>query len=141
MKAHFLLLILPLLLFFATPAFALWEIAEVTKDQAKELKIEVRSSPAGPNDVRVELEFKPAGQLKEYDRVELHLGTGDKDLVAPLKEEKSKDGNVVVSFSADHARLDQIRLWIMVPGVLGGYVYELRAKDFVEIAKPDSSGK
>jgi hypothetical protein len=118
------------------PCFALWGIAPVSKETAKELGMEVRSQAAGPNDVRVELEFKPEGGLKNFSQVELRVGEGDDSLVtAPLREDRSKPGRVVVSFTADRTRLDKIKLWVMVPEVLGGTVYELRVKDFVEPEK------
>ena len=34
--------------------------------------------------------------------------------------------------TADRGHLDQIHLWIMVPGALGGTVHDVRVKDFVE---------
>jgi hypothetical protein len=110
------------------PCFALWEIAPVDTEQAKKMGIDIRSIGAGPNDVRIEMEFKPEGELKDFDRVDLRLGDG---LTAPLKEDRSKPGRVIVSFSAGRAQLDKINLWIMVPGSLGGVIYEIRIKDFV----------
>lgn len=115
---------------------ALWEIDLVTKERAKELGIEVRSMPAGPSQVRVELEFKLAGELKDFDRVDLRVGQEDNPPVtAPLKEDRSKPGRVVVSFSANHAQVDSLSLWVMVPGSLGGVIHDLRVKDFVEVKK------
>jgi hypothetical protein len=119
-----------------SPCFALWGIAHVSKERAKEMGMEVRSKAAGPNDVRVELEFKPEGELKNFSRVDLRISEGGKSLVtAPLQEDRSKPGRVVVSFSADRSRLDQINLWVMVPASLGGTAYQLRVKDFVELEK------
>jgi hypothetical protein len=124
-------------IFFAIaprPCFALWEIAPVDTEQAKKMGIEIRSIGAGPNDVRIEMEFKPEGELKNLDRVDLRLG-GDSGVTAPLKEDRSKPGRVIVSFSASKAQLDKIDLWIMVPESLGGVIYEIRIKDFVAGAK------
>jgi hypothetical protein len=121
-----------LLLAAAGPCFALWEIADISRERAKELGMEVRSTPAGPTDVRVELEFPTAGALKDFSRVDLLFGEGGKTLVtAPLQEDRSKPGRVVVGFAADRTRLDRITLWVMVPGSLGGTIYQLRVKDFV----------
>jgi hypothetical protein len=115
---------------------ALWEIAEVTKEQAKKLGIEVRSNPAGPDSVRVEMEFKIDAELKNFDRVDLHIGDGDKSLVtAALKEDRSKEGHVIVSFAAERSQIERSKLWIMIPGGRGGVVYEVRVKDFVEVKK------
>lgn len=112
---------------------ALWEIETVSKERAKELGMEVRSSAAGPNQVRVELEFKLEGDLKNFSGVELSLGSRDKPvLTAPLREERSKPGRIIVSFTASAAQLDKLTLSVSVPGGLGGSIYELRVRDFVE---------
>ena len=118
-----------------SPCFALWEIAPVSKERAKELTIEVRSEAAGPNDVAVELEFKLEGALKDFSRVDLRVGKGEKLVSAALKEDRSKPGRVVVSFAADRTRLDELTLCVFVPGRLGGTIYQVRVKDFVEAEK------
>jgi hypothetical protein len=124
-----------LLLAAAGPCSALWEIADVTRKDAPKLGIEVRAIPAGPNDVRVVMELKTDGELKGFDRVELRLGEGEKVVTTALKEDRSKPGRVVVSFTAARDRLDQVRLWVMVPGADGGTVYDVRVKEFVEPEK------
>jgi hypothetical protein len=132
-KTAFSIPVLTIVLVAPSPCFASWEIAPVNKELAKKMGIEVRSEPAGPNRVRVELEFKTEGELKNYSRVELQIGGGDNPPVtAPLREDRSKPGRIVVSFTADRAPLDQLRLWVMVPENAGGTAYVLRVKDFVE---------
>jgi hypothetical protein len=119
-----------------SPCFALWEIADVSRERAKELGMQVRSEAAGLSDVRVELEFKTEGELKNFSRVDLRISDGGKELViAPLQEDRSKPGRVVVSFTADRTRLDKMNLWVMVPAPGGGTAYELRVRDFVERKK------
>src|SRR5438034_3383268 len=119
-----------------SPCFALWEIARVSKERAKEMGMEVRSEAAGPNHVGVELEFKIEGELKNFSRVDLRIGEGDNPPVtAPLREDRSKPGRVVVSFTADRTQLDKLTLWVMVPASLGGTVYDLRVKDFVDLIR------
>ena len=145
MKAAFNITVLAVLLVAPNRSFALWEIAPVSKEQAKEMGMEVRSERAGPNHVRVELEFKtegkfgefsPEGKFKDRSRVELRIGEGDNTAVtAPLREDRSKPGRVVVSFNADRAYLDKINLWVMVPESDGGSIYHLRVKDFVGLQK------
>lgn len=115
--------------------FALWSIASVSKDQAKELGMEVRAEPAGPDNVRVELEFKIEGALENFSRVDLRVGEGDELVVASLQQDRSQPGRVVVSFSAHRTQLDKTMLWVMVPESLGGTAYEVRVKDFVESEK------
>ena len=125
-----------LLVVTPSPCLALWLIDHVTSERANELGMEVRTAAAGPKQVRVELEFKLAGELKDFSRVDLRVGQGDNPPVtAPLKEDRSKPGRVVVSFSADHAQVDQLSLWVMVPGPDGGVIHDLRVKDFVDLKK------
>ena len=122
-----------------SPCFALWDLEIVSKERAKELGMEVRSTAAGPNHVQVELEFKAEGELKNFSHVDLRFGKGDNLAVAaPLREDRSKPGRVAVSFTADSAQLDKLTLQVMVPfrdGGAGGTTHELRVKDFVEVKK------
>jgi hypothetical protein len=138
-----------MLLVAPSPCFALWVHRTVTKDGAKELGMEVRSEPAGPNQVRVELEFKtegkfekfsPEGKFSSYCGVELRIGEGEDPLVtAPLREDRSKPGQepgrVLFSFTADRAQLEKLRLRVFAPESDGGTIYDLRVKDFVELKK------
>jgi hypothetical protein len=98
--------------------------------------MEVRSHLAGPADVRIELEFKTEGELKNVREVNLRISDGEKLVVtAPLREDRSNPGRVVVNFVADRTRLDKLSLWVMAPGEAGGTVYELRMKEFVDLDK------
>ena len=128
---------LALFLFVAPgPCFALWGIAPVSKEGAKELGMEVRTTANGANHVIVELEFKTEGKSKNFSSVDLRIGGGDNPAVtAPLREDRSKPGRVVVSFTADRGQLDKINLWVRVPEAAGGTIYDLRVKDFVELKK------
>jgi hypothetical protein len=122
-------------------------MAHVSKEGAKELGMEVRSTATGDNQVWVELEFKTEGKLKRfspegkfsgYCGVELRIGEGKNPLVtAPLREDRSKPkpGRVVVSFTADRTQLDKLKLWVFVPESDGGTIYVLAVKDFVELKK------
>jgi hypothetical protein len=92
-------------------SLALESIEIVTKERAKALSLEIRSNAAGPDAVRIELEFAIQGELKDYHRVALELHTGGKLLAtSTLKHEESKPGRVVVSFAADRTKLDQFTL-------------------------------
>lgn len=133
-----------------TPArcFAIWDVMTVSKEDAKRLGLEVRATVASAshlkNHVNVELEFKVEGALKEYDGrfrnssgVSLRLGKVDSlVLSAPLREDRSKPGRVLVSFLAERVQLDNATLTVSVPGspgTTGGTHYELRVKDLVEV--------
>jgi hypothetical protein len=126
------------------PCFAVWDVVTVSKEQAKQLGMEVRSNAAGPNRVQVVLEFKVEGSLKEFDGrfrdrsyVELRIGKRDNPtMAAMLREDRSKPGRVVVSFTTDRAQLDKLTLSVSVPGsagTVGGTIYELRVNEFVEL--------
>jgi hypothetical protein len=112
-------------------------IEDVSRDRARELGLEIRAKPAGPDAVRIELEFELKGALKKYDRVELEFRDGKKLLVTTaLREEHPKSGRIVVSFAADRAHLDKATLMMVVMDVpLGGSGYQIRVKDFVELEK------
>ena len=135
MKTIFSISVVAVLLFLApAPCFALWGIAPVSKEQAKELGMEVRTKATVPNHVIVELEFKAEDKLKDFSRVDLRIGGGDNPpLTAALREDRSKPGSVIVHFTAARDQLDKINLWVMVPRSRGGTIYTLHAADFVEI--------
>jgi hypothetical protein len=116
----------------ATPCFAMMSIEIVSKERAKALGMEIRSNPAGPKAVRVELEFERKGELKDFARVDLEMRDGEKWVSASLREEQSTPGHVVVSFAADRANLDKITLRVVIqPAPRDMTGYELRMKDFV----------
>jgi hypothetical protein len=125
-------------LLLATPnlCLAMMDIAVLSRAEAKKMGMEVRSMPAGPNAVRVELEFETKGELKSFHRVDLDFGEGDRFLVtSSLREERPKPGRVMVGFAADRAQLGKLTLRIVAgdPGNLSGY--DLRVKDFVDLGK------
>jgi hypothetical protein len=122
-------------LFIVTPrpCFALWATMSVDQEGAKNLGIEIRQIEGwGPNEVRIELEFKSDGELKNFDSVVLSFGDENEPrLTATLKEDRSKEGRVIVSFSAGNAQLDTIHLLIVLPVAAGRQIYDIRIKDFV----------
>ena len=143
MKTALGIAVLGVLLAAPSQCFALWGKMTVSKEQAKELGLEVRSKPAGANQVRVELEFGTEGALKNFtdgtrnfNGVQLRVGDGDNpSLTVPLKEDRSKPGRVVLGFTADQAELGKLALWVYLPFGPGGQIYELRVKDFIEPKK------
>lgn len=119
--------------------FALWDVDVVTKDRAKQLGLEIRSTASGTSHVSVELEFKVDGPLKSFSEVHLRLGTRENLVLSTtLREDRSKPGRILCSFAVDSAQLDKLTLSILVPfrdGGAGGTVHEIRVKDFVEVKK------
>ena len=135
MKTAVSIAALAVLLTSTSPCFALGSVLQVSKEEAKKMGMEVRSELAGPDQVRVELEFKVEGGLKHFKHVNLWFGEGDNPLLAAqLHEDRSKPGQVAVSFTADRAHLDKITLRVTI-SELGDTVYKLRIKDFVEPEK------
>lgn len=130
----------------SNPCFAVWDVLTVSKEQAKELGLEVRSTTARSGHVQVQLEFKVEGAFTEFDgrfkdRSGVYVRVGDAEdfsFSAALKEDRSKPGRVVAGFTADRAQLDKLTLTVGVPGspgTVGGTYYELRVKDFIEPKK------
>jgi hypothetical protein len=133
-----------LLAFGPKPCFAAWAIGgHLSKQQAKEMGMEIRSKTNGTNEVSVELEIKTEGELSSVgqvgSRVELKITKGERCLLsATLKEDRSQPGRVIVSFAADRAHLEMATLHVWVGGGvrgMGGARHELRVKDFVELGK------
>ena len=120
----------------AGPCFGMISIAEVSPAKAKELGMEVRARAAGPDAVRVELEFKAEGALKSVNWIELEAREGGKlQLSSRLREDRSKPGRIAVSFTAARGQLDKITIMVVsgVPVTDVGYV--LRVRDFVDPAQ------
>lgn len=117
------------------------EIRIIPALEAKEMGVELRSTPAGPDAVWLALEFKTEGKLKDYNpersfsRVELEVRDGKKSLLgyAVLQEQHPKPGHVLVRFMASRSYLDKLILTIVIgDGLLPGGAYELRVKDLVD---------
>ncbi len=124
-----------LLVVASSPCFAEMSIENVSKERAKELGMEIRAKAAGPNDVRVELEFETKGELKSFDRVDLEIRDGEKRVSAALREDRSKPGRVIVSFAADRANLDKITLRVVAGAPMNMTGHDLRVKDLVDLEK------
>jgi hypothetical protein len=121
------------LVFTPSQSYALETIEIVTKERAKELGLQMRVTPSGLENVRVELEFETKGQLKGYRYVVLEMKDGEKTLVSSvLKEEKTESGHIIVSFEANRAKLGQITVKVveMTTATRAGHV--MRVKEFVE---------
>jgi hypothetical protein len=128
-----------LLVVAPSTCLAVWDVMQVTKEEAKKLGLEVRSKDGAKNQVSVELEIPLAGDLGRVSEVILQVGQGDnRPVTAALKEDRSKPGRVVVAFWANRTTAEMISLHVMVPGepgTVGGAMYDLRVKDFVDLTK------
>ena len=126
-----------LLIAASSQCFALRDLAEVSKKEAKEMGLEIRATAAGPDAVWLELEFKTEGRLKDFNHVELEIREGEKLLVAyaALSEKRSNSGSVFVRFMANRAYLDKITLTVVTGFPSADFGNELRVKDFVDLDK------
>ena len=126
--------ILALLLCFATPSFALTMLAPVDKAKAKELGIEIRVTAAGPDSVRIEVEFQRVGELKNPGRVDLILNGPDGKTLgqSSMLEEKARPGRVLVGFATARSIVENTTVRIVVGEIDGRIAYDLKMKDFVD---------
>jgi len=140
MKTIFNISVLAILLAVVpSPCLALDIFGTITtKEQAKQLGMEVRADALGANRVAVELEIKTEGESRFYaqlERVELQISKGATNLVsATLREEQSKPGHVVVRFTADRAQLETITLRVCGSS-RGAVIFELPMKVLVDLEK------
>ncbi|QDV51850.1 hypothetical protein [Gimesia fumaroli] len=117
--------------------YAIMGIKPVSQKLAKELGIEVRAKANGAEQVWVTLEFKPAGEIKQFDHVSLEIGDGKEFLVgyAPLQARRTKSGTVVCGFLANRAYLEKVTLRIVVGPPLNKTGYDLQLKKFLDLKK------
>ena len=114
-------------------------IADVSKEEAKQMGVTMRSAKSGDAGVKVWLEFKTNGKLRTFKRVELEIGEGKNRIMsAPLLPVQPVPECVVVNFSANPAYLAKSTLMIVVQGdnALGGEGYRLKVNDFIQLEKP-----
>jgi len=121
----------------ASLSLALEGIEIVTPARAKELGLEIRANAAGPDAVRVELEFEVKGELQNYSRVALEIHDAEKLVsTSTLREDPSRPGRILVNFAADRAALNKFTLKVVTqesPRSRVGHV--LRVHEFVDLAK------
>ena len=109
-----------------------WVIEDVSPARAKELGATVRAQPNGNAGIKVTLEFKPAGELKDFSHVELRVESEEKSVIsAPLQVSRPAADRATAHFSADASHVANSSLTIFVPGRLGGEAYRFKMKDFI----------
>jgi hypothetical protein len=126
-----------LLIAASSHCFAEMTVADVSKQEAKEMGVTMRSHKNGDAGVAVWLEFKTNGKLKDFTRVDLQIGEGKSRIMsAPLLVSHPSPGSVAVHFSAYPAYLATSTLTIVVAdSPLGGSGYRFKVKDFIELEK------
>ena len=138
MKPLLRVLVVTLLGLTTTLCFAEMGIERLSPQRAKQLGIQLESTPAGPATLRIVLNFPTTGELKSFTHVDLEIKDAGKLLLSStLKDDRSKPGHVVVSLTADRANLDNMTLRLVSSQpALGGSGYDLRVKDFLDLKKP-----
>jgi len=137
-----LLLLLTLLTGLAPRScLAMRSIGTISTNEAKAMGLEIRATPAGPEAVWLDLEFRIESKLRDYQpsvsHVELEIREGDKVLVgyAALQETHPRPGRVLVRFLANRSFLDKIHIVVVVgEGAMVGGAYDLRVREFVDPA-------
>ncbi|MGI9517896.1 MAG: hypothetical protein ACR2NP_12665, partial [Pirellulaceae bacterium] len=84
----------------------------VSTERAQALGIEVRAQANGPNEVWVELEFKPEGELERFVHVSMEIRDGDKLLVgyAPMEAKRTSSGSIVCRCMVNRQFLEKVTL-------------------------------
>ncbi len=140
MKAFVSTTAIVLLLILATTAMSRGEIllAILDKANAEELGITMKSK-AGKESVKVWLEFKKEGALKEFNYAEFRMNDGKGNFLVtamlkphPVVHGQSKD-LVSVAFTTTAEHLANCSFTVVNHAVLGGDGYILNVADFLDL--------
>lgn len=134
MQTCFKLLALALVLTLMAPreSFALWDVLTLTPEEATRLGIEVRAT-GNSESVSVAVEFVLADEFKDFEGAYLEIKPeGDSVISVPMREERTDEGHVTLSFFSHRDQLETLSVRIRVPGGLGGTLYVLPVDDFVD---------
>lgn len=136
MKTIFSFAVVVLFLVVSSPCWAEMSVENVSPKRAQELGVAVRGTANGPKQAWIQLEFKPAGTLKEFQHVSLEIRDGDHFLLGwtPLQARRLPSGAVQVSLMADRVFLKNISLRI-VTGATDDAGHDLRIQNFVDLEK------
>jgi hypothetical protein len=118
----------------ARPCAAVMSIENVSTARAKQMGIQLTATANGPREAWIKLEFRPQGELKDFQHVSLEVRDGEKFLLGwtPLRDKRTSSGAVAVSLMANRAFLENVSLRI-VTGAMGDVGRDLRIKDFVDL--------
>jgi hypothetical protein len=127
-----------LILFVAAQntSWARFSVRNVSKEQAKELGIELRAKALGPKNAWIELEFKAEGKLADFLHVSIKVADGDKFALGwtPLKDRRTSSGSVLVRVMGSRSFLERVSLRI-VHGAFGGAGVDVDIRKFVDLDK------
>jgi hypothetical protein len=128
----------------ASPSFGMISVGELTKEQAKDrYGITMHARKNGDAGIKVWLEFKREGWLKDFTYAELRMedARGKHLLSAHLQPKphhhRQPEGVTTVAFSAAADELERCSFLVVCYGSNEGDVgYVLRVKDFIDVEKP-----
>ena len=124
------------------PSNAMISVGDLTKEQAAELGITMKSRKNGDAGVMVWLEFRKEGLLKGFSYCELRMKDAEgKHLVSAMLQPRpvvyGKPADIVsVAFSVAPSQLGNCTFMVVAYGSTRGDVgYRLNVADFIDIAK------
>ena len=128
-----------LLFALISPASALISVGNLSPKEAKEMGLTMKSRPNGDHGIKVWLEFKKEGFLKDlnYTRFQVNDAKGKHRFSTmlhphPVAPGQPKDLHTV-SFSAQKKELENCTLMIVAYGSLRGDIgYILKVSDFLK---------
>jgi hypothetical protein len=128
----------------ASASWAMISVGELTKEKAKDkYGITMHARKNGDAGIKVWLEFKQEGWLKDFTYAELRMEDvrGEHLLSAQLQpnphHHRQPEGVTTVAFSADPDALERCSFLVVCYGSNEGDVgYYLRVKDFLDAEEP-----
>lgn len=132
-----LLLLTTVHIALAGECFAMRRVGVISQEEANESGIEIRATPAGPEAVWLELEFKPERKLADFSHVELEIREGGELAVAyaALEGKRSSSGSIVFRLMVSRRCIHKITLTLVTGPPMNQIGNELRMKDLVKIEK------
>lgn len=124
-----------LLITSSSSCFALNVVMEVTREQAREWDVVIKSREAGDAGIWVWLELKTQGKWERIQRVELVVNSAGRHLVtAPLAVAHPTPDSITAGFSAHPSTLKECELRVCVNSK-GSIIYRFKLKDFIDLEK------
>ena len=129
----------------STPCFAMDLLGTLTKKEATQAGITVRSRPDGANVTKVWLEFRKDSPLAKFTWIELRMEDEEglpllTTRLQPHPVAQGQSENIVtVSFSVDSLLLEACSFWFhQGGGLLGGEILTIKVSDFLDTPEEPS---
>lgn len=140
MKTAFRTVLLVLgLMALVVPCYGLISVGELTKAKAEEMGIVMKQRPNGDAGVKVWIEFRREGFMKDLSYCEMRLEDGEGVHVISARLEPNagvhglEEGVESFSFSVDPGKLERCSFFVVAqPGIRTATGYYLRVANFFE---------